>query len=1292
MDQAIPLDMDQPLPSNKGRNLVICIDGTSNKFGDNNTNVIELFSRLEDSPQQLNYYNSGVGTVAKSESVWQAIPRGIDKTIDLAIAWNFKKVIITAYRWLTERYQPNDRIYLFVVLTSAAGFSRGAYQVRVLAAMIEKVGLIQAGNEEQIPFAFDLYTHKDTKRAARFKETFSKRGAKVHFLGAWDTVSSVGLVGNKTLPLTDAYGHITIFRHALALDEQRVKFIPECLMRKEFKDKNGKPVDFDTLEVKLSIAGNLMLVKRVKEVWFAGSHSDVGGGGVSSLCHDALNIERAPLLWMINEAAMAGLHFTQSTVEWKILNLKTRKPTRSLHTFWWFLEYCPIKRQSRSDRSDTSSWHVHAGKSRAIYPGQKIHASVAFKNRGYHPKAIFFPTPGASRKSGKALQHQNLVKLPNPDTTALGLSESSEADRTPIAALASGGAANGPQLKRWNDKEWALLLEQDLFDLEAEPHIFALLNVPLSDSITLHVLNRLAFLASLRFERRADEIEETELTEEEKNRSDVLKSLLEREDRVFLGSVKLLGRLARSPGPKAYRDTVRGVLVGYKWQKTQTVKPNILRAGGVVERIIELLKADTSVRGEAANTIVDIAMISEFQKNFATPAVADALVEMLSGVDATAAANSLVALSEYYEEVMKRPAPPSLLPLAHRTGSWWEYFLGSMCGPGGPVVREGGYSELNFNSRLQPPDSGDYETRGAAATVITKITDYLLAQNYDKTHHPSLVSSRQTYKIIDKQTILLLKKMLSVDAVSDSAANALQKLSKHDWCRKLIMQETAHDLIGMLRKYNNGPAINAVAELIRTQKDTHDMRDAILRYHNDSFRHFIGLVHKYDKNTPIKQFTNDIFTYFKSAPIKHFTSVSKRESVIIAIACALRDSARESAARILTELMSAPKSAIFVMNSPAPDILLECINSGYALDSREYEEYAFLMPCLTAIVKSHTELCFKMIETGNRPPNSRISLVLRKKGAKMLFNMILGSVQLCHPAADLLAALAEHDHTANAKHNWVQASVVVDDGLEQLKVCLRTMLHLLTMCLDLLVCSSSEQLASITDFCQCAINPDVDLLFETFESLYTVWLDALIAREEMAPVRNEESIGEDATARQDQENLGGDLAWEPEQELLDPDSYGGVADTIAHAIATALRLESSQGESPIETAVLREKIDQYGAERLVNLLVKRLSHVSGQFQHNTWDAIGQLANVNTGNKHVIGKQDICRQAVCDNPDLIPTLHDLLRKKRKAAFAGKCLADLEDWGIVPRYTYTSGKIRKLCKKLQVSQAVQTDEKV
>ncbi|KAJ8501620.1 hypothetical protein ONZ45_g12087 [Pleurotus djamor] len=145
-----------PLPSGrKRRNLIVNLDGTSNQFSVNSTNVVEIFSRIIKSGgdiEQLVYYNSGIGTYARpSFRSFSYLKQVLYNLIDTAIAWNFERIIYAAYKWISENYEPGDRIFLF-------GFSRGAYQVRVIAGMIERVGLLHKGNETQIPFAYELYT------------------------------------------------------------------------------------------------------------------------------------------------------------------------------------------------------------------------------------------------------------------------------------------------------------------------------------------------------------------------------------------------------------------------------------------------------------------------------------------------------------------------------------------------------------------------------------------------------------------------------------------------------------------------------------------------------------------------------------------------------------------------------------------------------------------------------------------------------------------------------------------------------------------------------------------------------------------------------------------------------------------------------------------------------------------------------------------------------------------------------------------------------------------------------
>ncbi|KIM74194.1 hypothetical protein PILCRDRAFT_53507, partial [Piloderma croceum F 1598] len=266
-----------------GHNLILSFNGTSNQYEEKNTNIIKLHARIIKDKNQLRYYNSGIRTYARpswcSYKYWKQV---INNKIDLAIPWNFEKGIFARYCWLSNHYQPGDKIFLFgMVICSgmsmnyADWFSHGAYQVRTLAGMIDRVGLLSLGNEEQIPFAFELYADlkgkSEDENVRFFKDTFSQDDVKVHFLGAWDTVSSVGLVRGRDLPRTDEFNSsICYFRHALALDERRVKFLPEYVC-------GGMSYDPSSMseQLKHSNVNASSLTPRVKEVWFAGCHSDM---------------------------------------------------------------------------------------------------------------------------------------------------------------------------------------------------------------------------------------------------------------------------------------------------------------------------------------------------------------------------------------------------------------------------------------------------------------------------------------------------------------------------------------------------------------------------------------------------------------------------------------------------------------------------------------------------------------------------------------------------------------------------------------------------------------------------------------------------------------------------------------------------------------------------------------------------------------------------------------------------------------------------------------------------------
>ena len=258
------------------KNIVVFSDGTGQEGGKgNNTNVYKLFNMLEDRTEnQITFYDRGLGTG------WRKITGNIS---GMGISHNIRE----CYHFILDNYMAGDKIFLF-------GFSRGATTVRSLSAFIHFFGILPKSRPELIKKAYKIYKIEDSeKRKNRADELVARhhnQWTKIKFLGVWDTVDALGLPIKSLSTLVDwfpffrhKFHNLTLSesvehaRQALAIDDERLTFHPK-IWDKELKS-----------------------YQTMKQVWFSGMHTDVGGG------YKEEDLSDIPLIWITEEAKQFGL-------------------------------------------------------------------------------------------------------------------------------------------------------------------------------------------------------------------------------------------------------------------------------------------------------------------------------------------------------------------------------------------------------------------------------------------------------------------------------------------------------------------------------------------------------------------------------------------------------------------------------------------------------------------------------------------------------------------------------------------------------------------------------------------------------------------------------------------------------------------------------------------------------------------------------------------------------------------------------------------------------------------------
>ena len=266
------------------KRIALCLDGTwnDNKAGFVQTNVAKLqplIAKVDaNGVRQISHYIPGIANT----------PGETAQFLKGAVGFGIGDRIRDAYEKLVADYQPGDEIYLF-------GFSRGAFEARSLGTLITLFGVAKSVANFPFEEAWSLYR---TRARRRGEDALDEVRAAAHYpvrikcMGVWDTVGNIGNPFSSSGPIgrmfkfhdTRLSDSIDVGLHALSIDEIRGPFRPALWA--------------------LPKGQALPERQHIEQVWFAGTHCNVGGGfretGLSDIA----------LRWMVERtAATTGLAF-----------------------------------------------------------------------------------------------------------------------------------------------------------------------------------------------------------------------------------------------------------------------------------------------------------------------------------------------------------------------------------------------------------------------------------------------------------------------------------------------------------------------------------------------------------------------------------------------------------------------------------------------------------------------------------------------------------------------------------------------------------------------------------------------------------------------------------------------------------------------------------------------------------------------------------------------------------------------------------------------------------------------
>lgn len=291
--------MEPPHPKKR---IIVCCDGTW-MDSDGDTQVPSNVTRMARSLKpigvdntvtppkpivQVIFYQNGVGTGSHSPYT-----KYIGGATGEGMSYNIRE----AYSFLCHNYHTGDEIVLI-------GFSRGAFTARSVSSFIRSVGLLTPGGLKYLTPIFEDWKYQGNKsyvskhqkpwanRPPQYTPEYQRKlleleltrpDIQIKCVAVWDTVGALGVPRIGILPQapskdyafvdTTVEPNIEYAFQALALDEHRRSYTPTIW---------SKPAGQQYPRV-------------LKQTWFPGVHSDVGGS------YSDADLANITLAWMVTQ-------------------------------------------------------------------------------------------------------------------------------------------------------------------------------------------------------------------------------------------------------------------------------------------------------------------------------------------------------------------------------------------------------------------------------------------------------------------------------------------------------------------------------------------------------------------------------------------------------------------------------------------------------------------------------------------------------------------------------------------------------------------------------------------------------------------------------------------------------------------------------------------------------------------------------------------------------------------------------------------------------------------------------